>query len=605
MAIQILRRPYEYSWSGNPVHYRLFSQNAADDSSIFFEVKILFKKITDGVYAEIITLPYFPVAGIADINIQDVLDSKLEFNTPAFNVDERLETEAPGQTANYYIQFREIVVVDSDPTWDDSESYFNRNILKGGIDYFKWRGNNFWINYYDSQMPFLTWQKSNRLASLTERMYLLWFNKTNASALKTHINIVYTDASVQQLDKALTVHKNNVVFIPAGATQWSLPDEHPDRKIYYWNLQVIDNADQPVSELFTYYADNRNDYNDITLNYRGSLGGLDSVRIRGIIEHDLNYEFEEQDKTFEPDYFDGDVIDGKRVINNSKERKIYKGDIGYLKKEDQDRFRDSHLRRDMWWERNKKWWPVIVLTPSQKQKTSEDHLWSFPIQFTLGSDGDNYYTPDTIDLGDGVFTSNVCLARLGNIEIDIDISGADAAIVINATEIDPQDASTQFYYQILGVDADPILYDTFSLPILRNIPKGIVYIVEFRCICGPNDIPGNKTSAQIDTTEEGGGGGGGGTHECFLGNGTNTASNYTIKIDDIERDNGFVGELGVDSFFLLDYVNVKLTVIFDSIEWPSSASMTSNGNTYTGSIVHNQVFFFNVDITNGCEINIS
>src|ERR1051325_5153059 len=160
MAVVVKRRPYEFSWSGNPIHYRLYSAEAAADSSIFFEIKVMFKNIADAGYSDVVTLPYYPVAGQADINIQDIIDSKLEFQLPAFDVNEKLFTEAPKQTGNFYIQYRQLSVAVPDPSWSDSEKDFARYAIKGGIDYFKWRGNNFWLNYFIApNYPFFTWQK--------------------------------------------------------------------------------------------------------------------------------------------------------------------------------------------------------------------------------------------------------------------------------------------------------------------------------------------------------------------------------------------------------------------------------------------------------------
>lgn len=608
MAIEVRRRPYDHSFSGNPIHYQLFSDAAAADASIFFEYKVLIKNIGDVGYTEVVTLQHYPTAGLANIDIKDILDSKLEFKIPEFNVDETVYSTAEKQTAKYYIQVREISTASPDPAWDDSENEFERVVLKGGLNYFMYRGNNYWLNYYASQKPFLTWQKTNRLAALTERMYLAWLNSVEeADSIPVKITTAYTDGTTEAHTILIAGTKDSIIFIPAGATQLGLPDLDPEKAIYYWELQVtaiIDGADPiNVSEAFRYYADNRNDYNDITLNYRDSLGGLDSVRVRGVIEHDLNYEFTEQDRTFEPNYFDGDSIAPKRVIANSKERKIYKGDIGYLAKEDQDRFRDSHLIREVWWERSVKWFPVVFITPSQKQKTSEDNLWSFPIQFALASDGDNYYTPDAVDLGDGAFTSNVCRAAFLELDVAIDLSGDDAVVTITwevPDDIsDPDAVATQYTHQVIGTDGEPILGNLSDGSLVLTLPKDAVYTLEMRVMC-PNNIPGKKSVVSIDTNEPEEGGG---TINSNLFNFSSTGSDYDIKVAGVSIKSGHVNafEMGI-TFHADDASDVTVTIELGFN--PGSAQLNVGATLYTGSISSHVVTFSHVNIIDGFQIRL-
>jgi hypothetical protein len=607
MSIEVRRRPFEHSFSGNPIHYQLFSDAAAADASIYFEVRVLLKYITDADYSEVIILPHYPTAGKADVNIQDILDSKLDFKVPEFNDDETVYSTAERQTAKYYLQFREVTDDSPDPAWDDSELEFERTVLKGGLNYFTYRGNNYWLNYYNDQKPFLTWQQSGRLTSLRERMYLAWLNSVSvADSLPVRVDIFYTDGTTDFITFNLGGHKDSIIYIPAGATQLGLPDLS-DKTIYYWEIKVTSIIDGgaaiDVSESFRYYADNRNDDNDITLNYRNSLGGLDSVRVRGVIEHGLNYDFAEQDRTVDPDYFDGDAITAKRVIANSKERKIYKGDIGYLTKEDQDRFRDSHLIREVWWERSIKWWPVVILTPSQKQMRTDDDLFSFPLQFALASDGDNYYTPDAVDLGDGSFTSNVCRARFLDVEVTIDLSGADALITLTWSTTDPDNVATQYTYQVIGVNDDPIIADLTTGSLVFHLPKDDVFEMEIRVLC-PNNVPGKKTVLTIDTNAPEGGGD---SLNSAVFNFSSTASDYDIKVNGVSVKTGHMnpyesGFTGYNGFHVDDVSDVTVTI---ELGFNPATPVLNVGTTlYHGTVAAHVVTFTHVNIIDGFQIRL-
>ena len=82
MAITIQKEPATRNWSGNPIHYRLYSAAAEADASIYFEIKIKFKRSDAIAYSDIITLPYYPVSGTAKIDIQDVLDGLMDYELP-------------------------------------------------------------------------------------------------------------------------------------------------------------------------------------------------------------------------------------------------------------------------------------------------------------------------------------------------------------------------------------------------------------------------------------------------------------------------------------------------------------------------------------------
>jgi hypothetical protein len=404
--IEVLIRPNDRCWSGNPIYYHLYSAAAEADSSIFFEIQIFFKRTDQTDFSNIVTLPYNPVKGSAKFDIKGILDGLLEYEVPGMSVNNEMNSPffANKMTGTFYIKYREISSAIPDPVWTVTENGFIRFVIKGGISFSKWRGDNYWVNYYDPLKPFLTWQKSGRLASADERIYLAWLNLTslNQSYIKMRRAVGYSDGTRVVTDFNCPATSNQVAFFPSGYKQLEIGSIDPLKRVEYWELQVWDvNAIIPISELFRFYLDNRNDRNDITLNYRNSLGGLDSARIRGVIEFTLNREFEIVESISIYNYFEGNFVSPRTKAINSTETLIYKGDIGFIAKEEQDRLRDSHYKRECWWAQNQKWLPIMILTGSQKLKTNLDHLWSLPIEFSISDGGDGYYTPASVNLAEG------------------------------------------------------------------------------------------------------------------------------------------------------------------------------------------------------------
>lgn len=417
MAISLYKRPSDRNWSGNPIHYQLYSAAAEADATNIFEIKILFKRIDAADYSEIVVLPYNPVKGVADIDIQDVLEGLMEYEVPYLQDDPISAFFARKMTGFFYIAWREITTAIPDPAWVTTESANAKFVIKGGIAWHKWRGDNYWVNYFEPRKPFLTWQGTakvedprRRLAGLQERMYLAWLNTNDIdpAVIAIRRKLVFTDNTNYSLDIICPVSFNEVAFIPAGAAQLKLEEVFSTKKIWYWELQMWDNNDNiPISEIFRYEADNRNFYDVIGLNYRNSLGGMDSVRITGVVDFDQQRQFIEQGSVVMHDYFTGQSITGRVKAVNSTELLVYKGDIGHLKKEEQQWLRDIHYQREVWWAQQTKWLPVMTMTGNQKLNSSDDQRWGTPIEFSIASGGDRYYTPDSVDLAEGALPNVV------------------------------------------------------------------------------------------------------------------------------------------------------------------------------------------------------
>ena len=617
--IVVKQRPYTYCMTGNPVAYELYSALAAANANVYFEVKIRFTSAYNIFWVDGITFPVYPVNGTAKFDIKDILDSLLEYETPVFDANEKLASEIKKQVGNFYIQFRELIPNATSPSFDDTESFFPKTIIKAGMNYLKYRGDNFWVNYFEGNNPFLTWQESGRLASLSERMYLGFFLTLDLPSwsipevvgpnLWQAMQVFYTDgtsSAVMYVDLPAN-YKHSLNFAPCGADQWSLNTLDPSKKIWYWKTRMEytsanDGTKTPLNDWFIFYNDNRNDYNSITLNYRNSLGCIDSARVRGVIEKNLNYSYDQQARTFLPDYFSGDAITPAVIIANSKEDVIFKGEIGHVSKNTQERLRDLHLMREVWWEIGKKWWPVKLLTPSGKMKTSDDHLWSIPIEFGFAYAGDHFYTPD-IDLGDRTFDDNVCSAEIVTFGVDVDTSGPTASAEFTFTRTPASVA--QYTYQIIGVHADPIVANIADLPLVINgLAKEEDFIIEIRPICS-NGIYGRKYEFPFNTVGDGGSGGSGGTGgsgNSQVNNNTALTQAVVIKVNDVVVFSGSVPEGGQRIFNVADTADAEVEMTLDT--GPAVAELFTDGGTnYHGLILANVVTFSNVNIVGGIQID--
>jgi hypothetical protein len=622
MAITITRRPYNYNFSGNPIHYELYSPLAEGDPTVFFEVKLMFKKMSQLTFFDIVTLPYSPVVGRADIDLKEIINSLLEWAIPGYNPSEETFWDAGSQSGYFYLQFREITESNPDPTWDDSEKDFERFVLKGGLNDFKYQGNNFWLNYYFPNAPFLTWQQNGRMAAYEERMYLTFLDITGVPAadLRLKISAYYTDGSNDyRLKDGFTVPRSGCVYhLPSGAFQWDINNWNPTKTIHYWTIQVgkddplaLSIPFAPLSEVFTYELDNRNDEIKKTIHYRNSLGGIDSLRILGSLSRKAEYEFTELQTTIEPDYFNGSAFSPqKRIIGNS-EQIVYTGNIGQAGREEIERLRDAQMIRETWMRVGNKWVPLCIITKSIDLAGSDTQRFHMPIEFTLGYTGSEYFTPDSANFGDGVFTENVCFAMLSPLSLVVDNSGVDSAITINGTEIDPQNASTQFRYRVIR-DSDGVVVNDWltknyaDLPLLINFPKDTgTYKIESQAIC-TNSVFGSKVTAGFDTDGAGAGTG--------IPGGNSQLKNFTGLVTTAQLDNidtvtailpiVTLGAVNTYSFnYAINGLHPHLRLTLGSLS-PAYAALISDGVAHTGILSGNIVDFYNVTINGGFIIHV-
>jgi hypothetical protein len=421
MAITVLQRPYTRNWSGNPIHYRLYSAAAEADATIYFQIRVLFKRLDQADFSNIIEFPYTPVKGTAKIDIQDILDGLLEHELPYLvdGISPYLSSKATGK---FYIHYREITTAEPDPDWTETEEENELLVVKGGISFEQWRGDNYWTNYFDITKPFLTWKKSGDLHSVDEKIWLAWLNLTEIypGDIRIKRTVRFTDGSENVAYYDNPVNENQIGYFPVGATQLQLEIIDPAKHIYWWEIQVMNtgtNPYEPVSELFRFYLDNRPDENATTLHYRNSLGGLDPARIRGVIDYTAQREFSQTERIVLHDYFSNYFIKGRVGAENSTELKVMKGNIGHLGKEQQDRIRDLHLKREVWQERQEKWLPILLLTGTQQLLTSKDQLFDMPLEWTIASGGNLHYTPDSVNMAEAaVVVGPACTAVIGDLD---------------------------------------------------------------------------------------------------------------------------------------------------------------------------------------------
>ncbi|THU34255.1 hypothetical protein FAM09_24870 [Niastella caeni] len=448
--IGIQRRPYTINLAGNSILYQLYDSEAVADNSYTFEVKVLFARYEEAAApVEIAIIPLAPYKGVAFIDLADLLNSQLNFYTPDPATAGAQSTGL--HSGKFFIHYRRVSTTNTNTPWNTSEEQSVCNIVKGGVHPYMWKGNNFFINYFPTNKPFLTWQQRGRLASLTEPLWLTWLNTDVAGnvALTVKIQLTYTDATqtTTQYNIAQPLKQFFVYFLPAGVLQLGLQALQANKTIWYWDVWVTNVNDELLTEKYRFQHDQRNDYNQKFLLYRNSLGGLDTVRIRGVIETNIALDGQDIEMTAAADWPFTNTLPRFDASTPHRELPAYKGDAGYITREEQERLRDAFLNREVYMAQGSRLLPVKLLTKQYRLRATTDKLFSLPIEWMLADAGSYYYTPG-VSLGDG--QNN--FIDLNNVDLGDGQSNEVCEIIMllgaATTTYSGANATVNFFYQV-------------------------------------------------------------------------------------------------------------------------------------------------------------
>lgn len=610
--IGIQRRPYAINLAGNSVLYQLFDSEAVNDTSYTFEVKVLFARYEEGLApAEIAIIPLTPYAGVAYIDLADLLNSQLAYFTPDLAVGGAQVTGLQG--GKFYIHYRRVSNSNTDTAWNTSEEANVCNVIKGGVHPYMWKGNNFFLNYFPTYTPFLTWQQRGRLASLNEPLWLCWLNVNLAGnvALSVAIQVTYTDGTANNTNYSIATPLKQyfIYYLPTGAATLGLQGLQPLKTIWYWDVWVFDTNGQQLTERYRYFTDQRNDYNQKFLLYRNSLGGLDTLRVRGIIETNITLDGQDVEMTSTADWPYNATLPRFDASTPHREMPAYKGDAGYLPKEEQDRLRDLFFNREIYMYQAGRLLPVKLTSKQYRLRATSDKLFSLPIEWMLADAGSYYYTPgvtlgdgqnnfidlNNVDLGDGQ-SNGVCGVVLTfSPAVIIQYIGANATVTFEFTAVNGPAKKLQYKipgYVINWIDIDYQHIGTVSYTVLA----GQSITLYMRSVCD-DDTYGEIVTKTAQTAASV-------TPNSTIRNNTGLAFTYTFLRNGVQIITGSLQPGEYDSFYvgsgIVDY-DLQLSGVTPSSAKITTSLLTKNG-TISGSNVHWENF---TTLTNGITVIVS
>lgn len=408
MSYQLIERPHRQVFAGNPVRY-VFNVSNPTAPGCAIEVALYVWNIYDDPFAVDGTLVMQQTLtpnpdGKVYFYCEDYLNSQLEWQLPELGNDDVIAVTK--QIKKFGIKYRQITKNNPSPTWATDTNNL-RTVLKGGIAKEKFDRNNFFVNYLPAKMPFLTWLPDKHFIGLEERRYLTYFHFYDDPMVhitpQLKATVVYFDGTNETITKDFpSLDASKLFHCPAGLKQLGLDNLHPDKQIWYYDVQVVDaGGGFDVTSPYRMYADYRNFYRVFSFVYHNSISGMDTLRIRGDWDIEISLNTTDIQQATGGD-FSGEILPTENAMINISGFKTFDGDAGWMNtRKMQEALEDFLLSDGIYREINSRWLRVVSLNKTQKMGASNDTKWSFPIKWRYTFDN-NYYTPFDTDFGAGI-----------------------------------------------------------------------------------------------------------------------------------------------------------------------------------------------------------
>ncbi len=465
----LTERPYKTSFSKNDIRY-VFQLADLTRTGLYLQVRVNYKALADDTFTENFTFDLKPNSdGYVYVYLQNYLDSLLQYAFPRLNGT--IVTTADEQAQNFYLDWREITDDNPDPDWVTAESDNVRTVIKGGIEKNKFSRNNIFVNYLETQKPFLTWNPSGHFAFENEIVFLSFINPmvSNNNLL---VNFSVTDINGNVVSNSAQTSANGFLYHLNVSPTVLFQYVTITAKAVYYQVNVTDkNSGTILVNNYRIYIEQRPLYKKYyDLVYFNSLGGLSAVRVLGETAVTVNRDYDETDGGIKLNWQDT-VNTFETSHTNTRLQRDFKGDIGYLRnrsKKQQEAFIELLADGPKYQLIDNRWIPVTNLQKSADLGKNTDTLQSFPVEWSL-SETNEVFTPEDALFGAGSDTEDYTVLLpppTGLVIININDVADGTATFAELTETGRTPGSA--WVQQLKIGGTPVNGDVFGVSVYGN-----------------------------------------------------------------------------------------------------------------------------------------
>lgn len=397
MEVLLLKKPFEVSLSGNPIPFVFqltpygFLQRAAKYK---LQVNILIEKVyRSRIYENVYSQLFFPdVSGQISMDVRTVLDAYLEYYVPKLSLQNLIvcKDQVKRFQISYQLQLDDAFV--SDLATTDSFS-----AIKAGLPYEGWNPVSFFNqNILSDQQP-LHFAPIGEKYSADKKQFISWlypFDDLAGQFLEFIFFLNDGTTATYTPTPTLKALKWATCIAPAGLPQINYTPP-AGKYIVYYTVQVKTDTNT-ITAPFRFTLDYRNFESTYFLLYRNSLGGLDTLRLRGQVDLDNDYEYQKATRISAASYFSNNILQPQAIQKNNFETQKFTGNTGFLSQAAMDNLRDLLLSKQIFEIVDGKLLPVILNKSNLKLWSSKDALYNMEIGWQRAYTNEFYAPNNTV-----------------------------------------------------------------------------------------------------------------------------------------------------------------------------------------------------------------
>ena len=391
MELLIIRQPNVAAFTGNPMQYSIGItpySSLQQTLPLRVVVKIELEQIYGtGQYAEIDNLVLYPNSqGMVSFDVSEKVDAYLKYFTPPLQL--RTITECAEQSKryriSYYLTNDNLVLVPS----ATSDVRFG---IKGGTDPYLTYPSNLLAN--GSTLLTTAYQPDIREDLMQQGEYrFIYFLARGTLTPGAGDMPVLRAAGFDTADDAEYVHPINtftqwrVYCIPM--TPHVLFAVAPTRpRAFQFDASIIG------SEALNAVLDYRPAYDHRQLMYRDSLGGLNTISLRGNIATETSYERQQASLVNFPDQYFAQRLKPAAFSTRATETTLQKGNTGFIPKWKVDSLRDLFLSPEVYEVYNNALIPIVLQNSKARLYEKGDALFNLEIEWQRANPSRFYSQP--------------------------------------------------------------------------------------------------------------------------------------------------------------------------------------------------------------------
>lgn len=408
--VKVIERPAEFSFSLNEIRYVF--QNQGTTAILFLQVRLYYLTLGSAQANEVL-LETFNLKPDAQSKvyfyINAYLDSLLNLVVPGTADTYSVYTNANDQARLFRIEFRGVTSIDDPTEFILSEPF--RAVVKGGVEEQRYSRDNY-FKYQAINKSFFTWL-GDKNVSIGQPIWLtcllrppiLSGGDPDTAANKTFkIQFVFTGAEGTTAVKTITVTSTDHCFlthIDVRLYEEDLATYFPDEKLIHYRVVVRDADDVIIAQSNLFYIEYRPVYKYYDLVYSNSLGGFDSLRVKGQVTKSFSREFNELDGGMQFNASASRLKKGTVLQSGNIRSDVFKGDAGWCLNGPDEQERTAlelAASASIWQIIDDRYCQLANIQKSADLYISDDTRWSLPVEWQLAFNN-VVFTPGNVPLG--------------------------------------------------------------------------------------------------------------------------------------------------------------------------------------------------------------